>query len=171
MDIAEKVSNLKKRVVTRSNGINLALAGAGVLLYTLIFPPFDIAWLAFFALVPWLILIFRCGPREQFIFSMLTGLGFYLINVHWILPITIPGYISMSIYLALYWPVTGMLIRAMYRHGVPALTCRWRDLLGIYSRAWSVGFSVVYLGHSQADHLSLIQIADIGGAMRRAWRR
>ncbi|NLE30239.1 MAG: apolipoprotein N-acyltransferase [Phycisphaerae bacterium] len=152
--------------MTRSNGINLALAGAGVLLYTLIFPPFDIAWLAFFALVPWLILIFRCGPREQFIFSMLTGLGFYLINVHWILPITIPGYISMSIYLALYWPVTGMLIRAMYRHGVPiVLTVPMAWVALEYIRGLGpLGFQWFYLGHSQADHLSLIQIADIGGA-------
>lgn len=167
MGITEKFSRLKKQIVTRSNGINLALTLATVLLYSALFPPIEISWLAFVALVPWLTLVFRCGPREQVVFSFLAGLGFYLLNVTWILPITIPGYISMSIYLALYWPVAGVLIRALYQ--------RWSlPLVLVVPLVWvaleyirglgPLGFQWFYLGHSQADNLSLIQIADLGGA-------
>jgi apolipoprotein N-acyltransferase len=167
MSIAEKFSRLKKQICTRSNGINLALTLATVLLYSALFPPIEISWLAFIALVPWLMLILRCGPREQFVFSSLAGLGFYLLNVTWIVPITIPGYISMSIYLALYWPVSGVLIRALYRRwsmplvlAVPLVWVAMEYIRGL----GPLGFQWFYLGHSQAENLSLIQIADLGGA-------
>jgi apolipoprotein N-acyltransferase len=145
----------------------MGLAALSVLAMTAIFPPIGISWLAFFALVPWIIVIKKTGGREQFIISFLAGLGFYLINDRWVLPITLPGYISMSIYLAFNWPVAGWLVQKFNRRwGVPiflSLPMVWVSLEWI--RSWMItGFPWFFLGHSQATTLPMIQIADLGGA-------
>jgi len=162
-----KKTKTKKRIPAYSTLAYLGLSGLTVLAFSAIFPPVDWTFLAFVALVPWLIVVQQATQRAQLAISFFAGLASCLINSLWGLPITIPGYISMSIYLALYWPVLGFMIQRLQRRwSVPfflAVPLVW--VAGEYVRSWLVtGFPWFFLGHSQASNPIMIQIADLGGA-------
>jgi len=153
-------------VFTWLNMINLGLALLSALLLTAVFPPVELSFFAFVALIPWLVVVSRTGTKTQLVISYLAGLAFFFLNDLWIVPITIPGYISMSIYLGLYWPATGFLVqRLLRRWSLPlflAAPAVWVSFE--YIRSWMItGFPWFFLGHSQARNLSLIQIADLTG--------
>ncbi len=143
-----------------------ALAALSVLFYCMMFPPTGFWWIGYFGLVPWLILITRVSTKAQIFWSYLIGMLVFLISVHWIAPITIPGYISMCLYLGIYWPLSGFLIRRFLQKKhllmlifVPIcwIVCEYIRSLG------PLGFPWFYLGYSQARIPIMIQIADIGG--------
>ncbi len=151
----------------RLNYFDLLLAGLSILFYCVMFPPIQFRFAGFFCLVPWLILINRVSGKQQFLWSYFIGLFVFLICVYWIAPITIPGYVSMCLYLALYFPLAGFLIANLSRNlKLPVLiagpigwvVCEYIRSLG------PLGFPWFYLGHSQANVPMMIQIADIGGA-------
>jgi apolipoprotein N-acyltransferase len=162
-----RISRIKKQVFTRLNLANLGLAVLSAMLLAAIYPPVEMEYLAFVALVPWLVMVSRTTNRQQWIISYLGGMVFYLISVLWLVPITIPGYISTAVYMALFWPVTGFLIQRLQRRwSVPLFAAApvvWVSFEFIRSLG-PLGFSWFFLGHSQAVHPSLIQIADISGA-------
>jgi apolipoprotein N-acyltransferase len=167
MATGEKILKLKRRVLTWRNGVHLGLATASVLLYSALYPPVEWTGLAVVALVPWLVMVTRTSGKEQFAISYLAGVGYYLLNVYWLAPVTLPGYISMAMSFALYWPFAGLLIQKFHRRwSLPlfvAVPLVWVSLEWI--RSWMItGFPWFFLGHSQATTLSMIQIADLGGA-------
>lgn len=162
----QKIRFLEK-VFSGPNLANLGLAGLSVILLTAVFPPVEMEYLAFVALVPWLVMVLRTTNRGQWIISYLAGLTYYLANVWWLTPITIPGYISMYIYMALFWPVGGFLIQRLHRRwSVPlvlAAPAVWTSLEFVRSLG-PLGFSWFFLGHAMARHPVLVQVADFSGA-------
>jgi len=145
----------------------LALGGLTVACYSALYPPVELTYLAWIALVPWLTCVMTCPPRKLAVISYLAGLAFFLINLNWILPITVPGYITMAIYLAFYWVLAGWTIHRLVRHyhcplliAVPIVWIGCEFLRGYLI----TGFPWFYLGHSQVRHLTMIQIADLVGA-------
>ncbi len=157
---------IPKKLRYEFNLVNLLLEALTVIFFCALFPPVSLWWLGYVALVPWLILVLRTSTKAQLILSYIIGLIIFLINVHWIRPITLPGYISMCLYFALYWPLAGLLIQQLHRNfHLPVIAsapigwviCEYIRSLG------PLGFQWFYLGHSQVSVPVMIQIADIAG--------
>lgn len=153
-------------VFSTRNLAHAGLAGLSAILLIALFPPVELAPLAVVALVPWLIMVTRATTRAQLVISYLAGLLFFFLGDTWILPITVPGYVSMSLFVGLYWPLAGFLIQRLTRRwNVPlflAAPLGWTACEYIRS-VGPLGFPWFFLGHSQATYLPVIQIADLAG--------
>jgi len=161
-----QTSQLPKKSIKKLDFVNIILAGLSIVFFCALFPPISLWWLGYFALVPWLMMVLRTSTKVQLILSYIIGLVVFLVNVHWISPITLPGYISMCLYFALYWPLAGLLIQRLHRNfrqpvfiagSIGWVICEYIRSLG------PLGFQWFYLGHSQASMPVMIQIADIAG--------
>ncbi len=145
------------------------------LFLTLSFPDTNIAWLAFFALVPLLMSIQSMTPTESFYAGFITGISFFLTLIYWIVP-TIHVYgglhlilafgvlTLLCLYLALYPAIFAFTLKKLkYGSYMPLLAaCIWTGLEYIRTYAFT-GFSWGTLGYSQYENLALIQIADFTG--------
>lgn len=144
--------------------IILALA-SGVLL-TLPFLSFSLGPVAWIALVPLLIALAGRTFREGFLLGLLTGAVWAYGSLYWLYPVTAPGYLVLSLYLALYpalW--SGWIARLSNRRpgwlwwAVPAC---WTALEFLRTYLFT-GFPWNLLGVSQVRSLSLIQISSLTG--------
>ena len=149
------------------------LALSGVML-CVIFPPHRWWWpsgwwpLAYVCLVPWLVVVGASeNPRRVYVGSFLMGLAAYLVNVRWLTPVTIEGYIALAAYLAVYFPLMACPLRhAVRRRGIPlviALPVVWVGNEFVRALALT-GFPWFYLGHTQYEFHTIIQISDLVGA-------
>ncbi|MCE5280449.1 MAG: apolipoprotein N-acyltransferase [Planctomycetaceae bacterium] len=128
-------------------------------------PPLDAWYVAYVAMVPWLMAIVpgRMG-RWQLLCATLAGLLFWLVNMHWISWITLEGYLAGTAYLSLYWLAAALLLRAAMRRGLAmwiVLPVVWTALE--YVRANVIEFPWFLMGQTQYRQVRLIQIADITG--------
>ncbi len=146
------------------------------LLLTLSFPRAGLAYLAFFALVPWLISLPSLTLKQSFFSGLMAGLSHFITLIYWIIP-TLHIYgglhpllagstlVLLCFYLALY-PAAFAFILKKLKPGVfftPLLAaCLWTGLEYIRTYAFT-GFSWGSLGYSQYSHLLFIQIADLSG--------
>ncbi len=155
------------------NFISAVLSG---LLLTGSFPKTDIAWFAWFAIVPLLLALKDVSLKEGFRLGFVTGLVHYLTLAYWLaytmktygglpLYVSIPVLFLFSAYLALYVAVfSAGIVRlfskpAMCFIMIPVL---WVSLEYIRSFLFS-GFPWELMGYSQFKNLYLIQISDIFG--------
>ena len=149
------------------------LGSCSALLLASAFPPIDASWIAWFALVPLIALTCsRLRGTEVFVGAWLGGVVFSLLTHWWMLediaPVCIVRWLIHGEVLGLCWPVGAILVRAMgasTRTRCIAFPAVWMTIE--YSRTdtqWLLGFPWVHLGHTQAAHLAVIQVADIGGA-------
>jgi len=133
----------------------------------LVFPRVGIWWLAYVCMVPWLMAIgYAAKARHAYVGSYLFGAGYFALNTHWLLPITMPGYITLCLFFGLVAPLAALGIRQAKRRGIPmalAAPIAWVALEYLRS-VGGLAFPVVLLGHSQYQQLSIIQIADVVGA-------
>ena len=145
----------------------------GLLLW-LSFPPAELGWIAWFALVPLATLI-RARWRSQPIYrtAWAGGLVFGLLAVQWLRytdDTGLAGYYAwwtLAIYLSFYFPAFLLVARmAVLRFHVPAILTIPVVWVGLeYLRSWLFsGFPWYYLGHTQYHWTTLIQIADLEGA-------
>jgi apolipoprotein N-acyltransferase len=106
-------------------------------------------------------------PRTVFLAGWLGGLVFFILNMHWIWPITAAGCIALIPYLALYWAVFAWALRRI-REVLPVPLTVLAPVLWVpleYLRAWLLtGLPWVFLGHTQYENIALIQISDALGA-------
>jgi len=138
-------------------------------LLTLIQVPWGVGGLAWVCLVPF---ILACKPEAKLWrliwISYLVSLAYWLINLHWIGYVTVPGYVIFCLYLGLYWPILALLVRHFRSRWNGLSLCIVIPFLFLGAEAWQgiliTGFSWRLLGHSQYENLHLIQIADILGA-------
>jgi apolipoprotein N-acyltransferase len=146
----------------------LLLTGLSLAACCLMFPA--VGWwpLGYVCLVPWLVCACT-AKRSRFVYliSFLFGLGFFLINVHWLYAVTPPGYFALCFYYALFFPLVAWPVRHMYvRHGVSlALSVPIAWVAAEYLRSIAVlGFPWLLLAHSQYQNLTVIQVSDLVGA-------
>lgn len=161
--------NASAPVASAAREVLLVLVGGGltVLLFTLIFQPLNLWPLALVCLVPWAA---ACSVVQRAWLvhwgSLLTGLVFFLINLSWLRPVTGLGYVALSAYLALYWPLAAWAIRTGRRFGLAGawtLPVVWVSCE--FLRGWVMsGFPWLYLAHAMAGQLAFIQISDLAGA-------
>ncbi len=131
-------------------------------------PPSGLWPLAFLCLVPWLVMIGGAvqAPRVYF-YSYALALVFFLLNMRWLYPATGLGYVALSFYLAVYFP----LVACVARHAVRRR--RW-PLAIVLPIVWVgsemlravviSGFPWFFLSHSLYRVLTLIQVSDLVGA-------
>ena len=147
----------------------MALLSLGALVpMCLIFAPIELWPLSFVCMVPWLLLVGGSvhAPRVYF-HSYMLGVAFFLINLSWLYHSTGPGYVALSIYLAIDFPLVALTVRHAVRRR------RW-PLAIVFPLVWVGcemlramivgGFPWFFLSHSVYRVLTLIQISDLVGA-------
>jgi len=134
-----------------------------VVLLTIIGAPFNLSYLAWIALVPFVIGSLVDGKNSVVLLvAYIAGLLYWLGNLYWLVPITIPGWIVVCLYLAVYWPLVVIALRYCVRRKIPIWFSLPILIVGEEAlRGWL--FSWRFLAHSQFRNLPLIQIADIFG--------
>ncbi len=138
-----------------------------VLMLTVIQPPISWAPLAWIVLVPF---ILACSPvaktKHLALIAYLVSLCYWLGNLYWVYPVTLPGWLAFCFYMALLWPILAVALRYCREKkiplflAVPVLFVGAERLQGLFLG----GFFWRFLAHSQYQNITLIQIADIFGA-------
>ena len=161
--------------MNKTKDIFLAIL-SGILL-TLSFSPFDLYFLAWFALVPLLLPLWRRKSSHAFIIGMIAGFVYFAATTYWVYnSMYYYGHLStlvslfmtllLSLYLALYVGAFATLFNFFTsRSRCPALlivSFTWTTLEFLRSYIFT-GFPWSSLGYSQYKFLSLIQFADITG--------
>ncbi len=147
--------------------VTLILLGVlSAVLLTASLPPFDQWYLAYVALVPWILLLSGPNrPRERVGWAALAGLLFWAGNLYWLWWITLAGYAALAVYLSAYWLVAALLVRGAIRRRWPlwiVFPIVWVALE--YARAYVIsGFPWFFLAQTQYEQVRLIQIADATG--------
>lgn len=149
-----------------------ALGVASGLLLAMAYEPFGAWWLAWVALVPFLLLVRGGRPAgSAYLGAWLGGLAFWLIAVEWVRASDAsawPGWLALALVLSLWWPASLALIRVMVRRlGLPMMLAAPAAWIGVeYVRGLYPlnGFQWFFLGHSTYRLLPMIQVADLTGA-------
>ena len=149
-----------------------AFAFLGAVLLWASLPPVDFWPLAWFAPIPWLLLV-RCptleGRRPYFViwfagFCLWLAVLYWMCLPHWA---TSFGWILLAFYYALYLSAfVGLARVAVHRLRVPIIVAApvvWTGL-ELFRSHFLTGISLASLGHTQYRWVALIQIADLAGA-------
>jgi apolipoprotein N-acyltransferase len=138
---------------------------------TVIQAPVNWSFLAWIAYVPFLQACTPLLKAKWFTLvacavGFLVGFLYWLGNVYWITPITLIGWRAMSFYLAWFWPLLALAVRFCRSKGIPLFIAFPVVLVGAERlQGFPMGgFFWRFLGHSQYEHLAVIQIADLVGA-------
>lgn len=147
----------------------LGVAG-GVLLYLCHFPV-AWGWLGWVALVPFLALVRSpARPRRIYLAAWLGGLVFYIPVLQWMRvadPRMYFTWIALALHCSLFVVLGVYLIRRLDRRTrlplVLTVPVVWTALEFLRAHLLS-GFPWYFLGHTQHDFLTVIQVADLTGA-------
>jgi apolipoprotein N-acyltransferase len=153
--------------VVKKNVIFISCFVLSAILLTVIQPPFGMGFLAWVALVPFVI---GCLINDKIWPTILTAylvsLVYWLGNLYWLEPITVPGWFLFCIYIAVYWPILAICLRYCSQRKIPLWFALPILLVGAeaFQGLCFRGFGWRYLAHSQYENITIIQIADIFGA-------
>jgi apolipoprotein N-acyltransferase len=150
-----------------------ALLLVSVLMLTLALAPARQFYLAWAGLVPWLLVVARAKTTfRAFCWSWLAGTAFFSANMWWLAYVTVPGMITLLIYLGLYWGLFAVLLRALQIAdckspiasllSVLSFATIWTSLEFIRGNLFT-GLPWLYLGHTQSPLLAVCQITDTVG--------
>jgi apolipoprotein N-acyltransferase len=155
---------------------------SGALLWAAFFP-LNLGPLAFVALVPWLALVRApVSNRRRYLAAYLGGVTFFALATNWVRvahPMMYLSWLGLAVVMPVFWLVALALLRALDARKVPlavAVPVAWVALeycrmhfptgfaflkpLGAYQM---IGFGWYFLGYTQHEFVTLIQIADLGG--------
>jgi apolipoprotein N-acyltransferase len=144
------------------------------MMLTLALAPAKQFYLAWFGLVPWLWVVRDAKTtRRAFFWSWLAGTAFFGMNLWWLVYVTVPGAITLVIYLGLYWGFAAMIVRRWLRRETPRAPAALLALVLGFATVWAglefvrgnlfTGLPWLYLGHTQSPLLIACQIADVFG--------
>ncbi len=153
----------------------VGLAGAAALLFAVSFPWANGAgaWpLCFMAILPLALAALRARTTVQAVVSVLvTQMALWLWMERWMDDVTRPGYLLLSLYLALYPALFAWLLRRVARHpllgSLPlALTIPvlWTGVEFLRAAVAFHGYPWYLLGHPAIGWTGLVQSADLLGA-------
>ncbi|WP_327366110.1 apolipoprotein N-acyltransferase [Streptomyces sp. NBC_01217] len=153
----------------RWRGCLALLAGA---LPALAFPAPSLWWLAYVALVPWLLLIRSAGTGGRAALDgWLGGIGYLLAVHHWLMPSLHVFIVILAALLGLLWAPWGLLVFRMLRGpvsgaaaaaAVVVVPCGW--LMIELARSWDgLGGPWGLLGASQWEVAPALRVASVGG--------
>ncbi len=141
------------------------------------FPPYDIYFLPWLSLVPFLIALRNKNMKRSFLLGIIMGLAYFLGTIYWVYhSMYVYGYLPLSVsiiillllclYLSLYIGSFALLYNYIFsRSPVPAsiaVPVVWVTLE--FARTYALtGYPWALLGYTQYTLLPVIQIADITG--------
>ncbi len=166
--VAQEIGRAGRRGIPHP--VRLSILSAGML--WLSFPPLEWAWTAWFALVPFFLLIRSTrSPWAIYLGAWVGGYAFWLGAVHWIWwtdESAWLGWLAMALALSFFWPTFLFLARFAHRRlKLPPMVAApvfWVMLE--YARAYVLtGFPWYYLAHSQYRLVYVTQIADFAGSL------
>jgi len=114
----------------------------------------------------------RCGDLisekiwPTLLAAYIISLVYWLGNLYWLAIVTIPGWFLFCVYIAVYWPILAICLRYCVQRKIPLwfalpiLIVGAEAFQGLFFR----GFGWRYLGHSQYENITILQVADIFGA-------
>lgn len=153
------------------------LAAFSGLLTALIFPKFDLFFLAWISLIPLFFSLKGKNPRAGFFIGFVSGFAFYALLLYWIPSVPAhygnmsPGmsflvYLALLVFMALSWAVFGLLFSTIFSL-YPYLSFLlapffWVSLEYTYT-FFLTGFPWGLLGYSQVKNLLFLQLASITG--------
>ncbi len=156
---------------------NFLLPGLSGILLALSFPDFDLEWLAWIALIPFLWSLRGTAPSRAAFLGFVSGFTFFLGTLYWIFNVlTQYGHLPTSIgifllillisYLALFFSAFAFLVRwVREKSEIPIIL--YAPLLWVsleYIRGFLLsGFPWVLFGYSQYRNFFIVQIADVTG--------
>ncbi len=151
----------------KNNIIPAVLSVLSAILLIVCFPPFNLSFLAWIALVPLFSIPKELSAKRTFILYYFAGFIFWLCHIWWINYVTSLGYVVLSGYLALFFGFLGLLLK-LFREktGYPILFIApplWIFFEFIRTYFPIIGFPWSLLGYSQWQNISLIQISSITG--------
>jgi len=142
----------------RNLGLTLLSASA----LTFAFPPFELGFLAYWGVIPFLLLLENKNAGEAFRWGYLVGLIFSIATLYWISWTTLPGAISTILVHPLYYSLFAVLIlpmRRLWPNGyLLAVPFVWTAIEYLKSIG-DLGFPWLTLGYTQTYYLRLIQYA------------
>jgi apolipoprotein N-acyltransferase len=149
----------------------VSLVCTSAVLLVLSFPKFDLGGLAWVGLVPLLIALEGKTPKQAFLLSSITGIGFVTVTSHWLW--TVPAYnlldylLLQVLFYPLFWSLWGLglvWIRGRTRLSAALVAPPlWVALEYLRSHLSFLSLPWMLLGHSQYQHPSLIQITSLTG--------
>lgn len=167
----------------------LLLMFVSAALLDLSFAPFNQFYLAYVALVPWLLVVrYSRSAKTAFFWGWVGGVIFFDANMWWLAYVTGPGLAALMAVLGLYWGAAAAIIRGtrllepkgLWQKGARSAgdkPCPWAMTASVLfiAATWTTfewlhgtwplgGLAWAYVGHSQSAFLQLCQIADFAGA-------
>jgi apolipoprotein N-acyltransferase len=149
------------------------LAFVGAIAMFLVQPPADLWMLTWLAPLPWLGVVQQqsLDGRRPWVALWAAGFLHWLLAIHWLRlphPATSIGWVALSAYLAAYLPLFIWVARRLvHRRGWPlelASPIAWMGCEQL--RGWVLGgFTFAALGHTQWRWTTLLQTADLCGAV------
>jgi apolipoprotein N-acyltransferase len=156
----------------------LTLCLATVVLLSLAYAPVKQFYLAWIGLAPWLVLVAHTrSGRGAFLWSWLTGILFFSVNLWWVGYVTLPGAMALMLYMGMWFGVVGWIFWGVgifeRQGGGQTPRSPGRLLLSIFLIAavwvsaeytWGnlfTGLPWLYIGHTQTPVLAMCQIADV----------
>jgi apolipoprotein N-acyltransferase len=149
------------------------LAFVGAIAMFLVQPPADLWMLAWLAPLPWLGIVQQqsLDGRRPWVALWAAGFLHWMLAIHWLRlphPATSIGWVALSAYLAAYLPLFIWVARRLvHRRGWPlelAAPIAWMGCEQL--RGWVLGgFTFAALGHTQWRWTTLLQTADLCGAV------
>ncbi len=160
---------MKTRIISIAVSFFLSFLSAGLLAVSL--PANEIAWLAWIALVPLLITISGRRVVSGFTLSYLCGIISSAVIYDWIFAAPgyqLPHHVILALIVGLYTGIFGLIYGYVCNrwHSAAALVCApfiWVSMEYIRSNVSFLSLPFPVLGHSQYQHLQIIQAAAITG--------
>ncbi len=152
--------------MSKTNFIKLlTLSFLTILLLCLSFPPADLGYLAWIALIPWFVLIIT---EEKYVYlnALFLGAVFFFIQLSWLRHVAVIAWVLLGLYCSAYFLAfafcTRFIIFKLKWPLVVIAPCIWATFEFIRSFLLS-GFPWFFIGHTQYQYLPVIQVADITG--------
>ncbi len=146
-------------------GVLLSFLSAALLLFS--FPPFDLNFLAFFALVPVVFLAYRSSLKRTIGYSILFAFSFYCLLLFWMNAyMAVVGVAFVTVVYGSYFVIALVIINVTAR-AFPIYRVILTPFIWIaidYIRSFGfLGLTFGSIGYTQHNFTRFIQIADIGG--------
>ncbi len=137
------------------------------MLLALAYPNFSVSALAFLAFLPLLGALYSNADMRSAVWqSVAAGFVFFLMSCYGIAYVSVVGYVSLCVYLSLFFIPFGLAVQHLYHQKQSAIL--WGPLFWVaaeYLRGYLLsGFPWNTLASSQATFLPLIQMASVTGA-------
>ena len=143
---------------------DLLLAASCAIGIALAFPPLQLGFLAYWSVIPLLILLEDKKPAESFRWGYLSGFFLSVLTLYWIFWPTVPGAIATMLIHPLYYAVFAYAVttaRRAWSQGYLILVPFFWTAIEYVKSLGEVGFPWVTLGYTQSYYLELIQFAAV----------